>query len=79
MIVGLKENVPCIIKSATERNTDDNWIKEQILGCLLALKYCGVRVRVIVSDNHSDNVLAYKLLLKAFGHLGDNLFIEHDY
>ena len=43
------------------------------------MKYCGIRVRVIVSDNHSANVLAYKLLLKAFGHLGDNLFIEHDY
>ena len=33
MIVGLKENVPYIIKSATERNTDDKWIKEQLLGC----------------------------------------------
>ena len=35
--------------------------------------------RAIVSDNHSASVLAYELLLKEFGHLDDNLFIEHDY
>ena len=43
------------------------------------LKNCGFRVRAIVSDNHSANVLAYNLLLKEFGHLDDNLFIERDY
>ena len=43
------------------------------------LKNCSFRVRAIVSDNHSANVLAYKLLLKEFGHLDDNLFIKHDY
>ena len=32
-----------------------------------------------MSDNYSANVLAYKLLLKEFGHLDDNLFKEHDY
>ena len=35
--------------------------------------------RAIVSDNHSASVLAYELPLKEFGHLDDNLFIEHDY
>ena len=43
------------------------------------MKNCGFRVRAIVSDNHSANVLAYKLLLKEFDHLDDNLFIEHHY
>ena len=43
------------------------------------MKNCGFRVRAIVSDNHSANVLAYNLLLKEFGHLDDNLFVEHDY
>ena len=77
--VGLKENVPCIIKSARERNTDGKWIKEQILGSLKTLKKCRFRVRAIVSDNHSVGVLAYKPLLKESDHLGDNLFIGHDY
>ena len=43
------------------------------------LKNSGFRVRAIVSDNHSANVLAYELPLKGFGHLDDNLFIDHDY
>ena len=77
-IVGLNENVPYIIKSARERNTDGKWIKEQILGSLKTLKKCRFRVRAIVSDNHSVGVLAYKPLLKESDHLGDNLFIGHD-
>ena len=79
MIIGLKENVPYIIKSVPEQNIDGKWIKEQILDSLKTLKNCGFRVRAIVSDNHSANVLAYNLLLKEFGHLDDNLFIEHNY
>ena len=43
------------------------------------LKNCGFRVRAIVSDNHYANVLACKLFLKESGHLGDRLFIEHNY
>ena len=62
MIAGLKENVPYIIKPIPERNIDGKWIKEQILDSLKTLKNCGFRVRAIVSDNHSPNVLAYKLL-----------------
>ena len=79
MIVGLKENVPYIIKSAAERNIGGQRIKEQILDSLKTLKNCGFGVRAIVSDNHSANVFAYKLLLKESGHLDDNLSIEHNY
>ena len=64
MIVGLKENAPYIIKSVPERNIDGKWIKEKILGSLKTLKNSGFRVRAIVSDNHSANVLAYELPLK---------------
>ena len=79
MIVGLKVNVPYTIKSVPEWNTDGKWIKKQILDSLKTLKNCGFRIRAIASDSHSANVLAYKLLLKEFGHLDDNLFIERDY
>ena len=43
------------------------------------MKNRGFRIRAIVSDNHSANVLAYNLLLKESGHPDDDLFIEHDY
>ena len=79
MILGLKENIPYIIKSVPERQINGKWIKEQILDSFKTLKNCVFRVRAIVSDNHSANRLAYKVLLKEFGHLDDNLFIEHDY
>ena len=80
MIVRLKENVPYITKSVPEQNIDDGkWIEEQILDSLKTLKNCGFRVRALVSDNHSANVLAYKLPLKESDHLDDHLFIEHDY
>ena len=78
MIAGLKENVPYIIKSVPEQNIDGKWIKEQILNSLNTLKNCGFRVRVIVSENHSANVLAYKLLLNEYNHLDDYLFTEYD-
>ena len=58
MIAGLKENVPYIIKSVPERNIDGEWIKKEILDSLKTLKNCGFRVRAMVSDNHSANVLA---------------------
>ena len=58
MIVGLKENVLYIIKAVPEQNIDDKWIKEQILDSLKTLKNCGFRVRAIVLDNQSANVLA---------------------
>ena len=71
MIVGLKENVPFIIKSVPERNIDGKWNKIANFRLFENLKHCGFRVRAIVSDNHSASVLAYKLLLKEFSHLDD--------
>ena len=79
MIVGFKENVIYVIKFILDQNIDGKWIKEQVLDSLRTLKNCGFRVKAIVSDNHSANLLAYNLLLKESGHLNDDLFIEHDY
>ena len=46
---------------------------------LKTLKNCGFKVRLIVSDNPSANVLPYKLLLKESGRLDDYLFIQYYY
>ena len=79
MIVGLKENVPYVIKSVLEVKINGKLIKEQISDSLKILKDCGFRVRAIVSDNHSANVLAYKLLLEESDQSADYLFIEYDH
>ena len=79
MIVGLKENVPYVIKSVPEVKINGKLIEEQISDSLKILKDCGFRVRAIVSDNHSANVIAYKLLLEESGQSADDLFIEYDH
>ena len=79
MIVGLKENVPYVIKSVQEVKINGKLMKEQISDSLKILKDRGFRVRAIVSDNHSANVLAYKLLLEESGQSADDLFIEYDH
>ena len=76
MIVGLKENVVYVITFIPDQNIDGKWIKEQVLDSLRTLKNCGFRVKAIVSDNHSANLLAYNLLLKESGHINDDLFIS---
>ena len=43
------------------------------------MRNCCFRVTPIVSENHSVNVLVYKLLLKEPGHLDDDLFVDHNY
>ena len=37
MIVGLKENVPYVIKSVPEQTIKGNWIKQQILDSLFII------------------------------------------
>ena len=79
MILGSKENVPNITNTVPEQIVDVKWTKDQNLDSWKTLKNCGFRVRVIVSDNYSANMLAYKPLLKEFVHLDDDLYIEHNY
>ena len=68
-----------IIKSVPERNIDVQWVKEEVLDSLKSLKNCGFRARAIELENHSTEILTYKLLLKETGHLDDHSFIQHDY
>jgi hypothetical protein len=75
MIVGLKSNIPYVVKTVPEREIFGEWVKEEMLDCLKKLQESGFNVRGVVCDNHSTNVLAYKTLLKEFGQSPDDLFI----
>ena len=55
MIVDLKESIPYVIKTSPETNTDDNWLKTELLDSLENLSNCGFRVRAVLCDNHSSN------------------------
>ena len=78
MIVGLKENVPCVIKASPEVTITGSWLADEISKVISLLCRAGFRVRGAVSDNHSSNVNAYKNLFKNYGCAeGDGIFIQH--
>ena len=80
MIVGLKENVPlCYQISSRGKNKwkIDKRADFRLIGNFERLWFQGLER--IVSDNHSANVLAYKLLLEESGQSADDLFIEYDH
>ena len=75
MIVGLKSNVPFVIMSSPEKEIPGEWVKTEILRCLMKLKESGFNVRGIVCDNHASNVAAYKKLLSDYGNAPTDLFM----
>ena len=76
MIVGLKENVPYVIKASPEVTITGSWIKDEVSKAISLLGKAGFRVRGVVSDNHSTNVNAYKNLIEKYGGAdGDGLLI----
>jgi hypothetical protein len=75
MIVGLKSNVPYVVKTLPEKEIFGEWVKDELLKCLKDLQESGFNVRGVVSDDHPTNVLAYKTLLQEFGQSPDDLFI----
>ena len=68
MVVGLnKKSIPSVIKACPERKICGHWLAEEIEESLKTLGSIGLFVRVIISDNHASNVLAFKNLRRKFG------------
>ena len=78
MTIGLKNNVPYIIKTVPETKIEGEWIQNEILHCLQVLKDLGFKVRGVVCDDHSSNVSAFKKLLATYGPSDDDLAIEYN-
>ena len=76
MIVGLKSNVPYVVKACPEREITGDWLMEELSSCLKMLQESGFNVRGVVSDDHATNVCAYKKLLLANGQSPDDLFLK---
>ena len=60
MIVGLKSNVPYIIRSVPETKIKGKWLKEEIFRVIDVLHEFGFNVRGVVCDNHPNNVSAFR-------------------
>ena len=73
MIVGLKSNVPYIIRSVPETEIKRNWLKEEILRVIDALHDVGFSVREVARDNHPSNVSAFREITSDYVKEGDEL------
>lgn len=71
MIVGLKENVPFIIKSVPEIKISGDFLQDELKKCIQTLQSINFNVRAVVADNHSSNVAAFNGLTEQFGRDSD--------
>ena len=73
MIVGLKSNVPYIIRSVPETEIKGNWLKEENLKVIDVLHEVGFNVRGVAWCNHPINVLAFREITSDYAIEGDEL------
>ena len=63
MINGLRDTVPIIARACPEVSIKGEWLASEFMKCITDLSNAGFKVRGIVTDNHSTNVSAFKILL----------------
>ena len=66
MITGMKRTLPIVVRACPEVFITGEWLSNEIIKCLFDLNDAGFFIRAIVTDNHSVNVNAFKILLEQF-------------
>ena len=79
IICGLKASFPIAVKACPEISLNGEWVATHMADCISILSESGFKVRVIVTDNHSSNVNAFKALKKIFHSQASDssLFVQH--
>ena len=77
MIVGLKKNIPYIVKASPEVSITGSWLSNELDDCMKLLADAGFNVRGVVTDNHSTNVSAFPFLKKKYSSTAEQNFIQH--
>ena len=67
MNVGLKKNIPMVIKAEPETKIEGKMVSFNIEDSIKSLHEVGFQVRAVISDNHSSNVAAFRDLSEKFG------------
>ena len=67
MIVGIRKNVPFVVRAVPEVTVNGGLVRKHIDGVLQDLHETGFNVRTIVADNHKSNVAAYESLMRDYG------------
>ena len=76
MIIGLKENVPYVVKAAPVTYINSELLKDGVLNCLELLITGGFNVRAVIFDNHAANVSVFTKVMLQFGEDNESLFIN---
>ena len=74
--IRVKKVYPFVTKSSPDITVTGEWLKSEIDECLYRLQKAGFYVPVVISDDHTSNVRAFKVLLDNY-HGYKNLFIYH--
>ena len=55
MIVGLRKNIPFVVRAVPESKIEGKWLSQHIDECLKSLHQVGFEVHAVISDNHATN------------------------
>ena len=73
MILGLKENIPYVIKSVPETKISGTLLEEELEKCIRTLQILDFNIRGVVCDNHASNVATFRSLSSSYGRENDFL------
>ena len=76
MIIGLKENVPYVVKAAPVTFIDNEILRDELLNCLELLITVGFNVRAVICDNHAANFSAFTKLTLQYSEDNEILFVN---
>eukprot|EP00800_Vazella_pourtalesii_P011575 TRINITY_DN2786_c0_g1_i2.p1 TRINITY_DN2786_c0_g1~~TRINITY_DN2786_c0_g1_i2.p1 ORF type:complete len:266 (-),score=6.41 TRINITY_DN2786_c0_g1_i2:131-928(-) len=79
MVVSLKKSIPFVISAIPLVKNSGEMVYQNINKCISLLTQSQFRVRAIISDNHTTNVKAYKILLTNYRCQGKNYKITNPY
>ena len=60
MVVSLKQSVPYVIKACPKTSLSCRWLTDESEESLSTLSNAGLRIRAVITGNHSTNVTAFK-------------------
>ena len=66
-IVGMRKNIPIVIKAVPETTISWQLLRKQIVECITSLNKLGFKVRAVLTDDHSSNVSAFNSLISSYG------------
>ena len=76
MMIGLKQNIPCLTKPGPMVRPARNWLKTEILNCTELLVENKFFLRGIAFDNHASNVLAFLKIICEYERVNESLSFE---